>query len=82
MIKIHDSEVKFIKKKMEEAIKKDIPVLAMHMDLVQIATILGLIEKYEAMTAGKEYQEGYAKGFYDAKDIAKIQIGRMEINAG
>ena len=82
MIIIHSSEVKFLKDKMQKAKEKDEPVLMMYMDRVQMATIEGLIEQYEAMTAGEEYKKGYEQGFIDAKNMAMKAVGGLKINAG
>lgn len=83
MIIIHQTEVDSIKKRMEEALKNGKHMTLMfYMDRVQIATILGLIEQYEAMKAGEEYRKGYEKGFIDAKGMAIKAVGGIKINAG
>ena len=72
-----------IKKKMEDALKKSEHMTLMcYMDMVQISTILGLIEQYEAMKAGEEYKKGYEQGFIDVKGMAMQAVGGLKINAG
>ena len=83
MIVIHKTEVDYIKKRMEDALKKGEHMMQMfYMDMVQIHTILGLIEQYEAMKDGKAYKEGYMQGYCDAKTDAIKKLGGMKPNAG
>lgn len=83
MIEVHKTQVDSIKKRMEEALKNGKHMtLLFYMDMAQIYTILGLIEQYEAMTAGEEYRKGYEKGFIDAKGMAMKAVGGIKINAG
>lgn len=82
MIVIHPAEVEYIKERAQKALDTGRSMVMLYVDRVQIATILGLIERYEAMTKGEEYKLGYAKGFDVAKDMAIQAVGGLKTNAG
>lgn len=76
---ISDRVVQDLKGKMAKALEPSGPNICMfYMDSVMQGNILGLIEQYEAMKNGQEYQEGYQAGYRDAKFDAMKAVGGIQ----
>lgn len=76
---INERVVQDLKGKMAKALEPNGPNICMfYMDRVMQANILGLIEQYEAMKNGQEYQEGYQAGYWEAKNDAMKAVGGIK----